>query len=570
MTALRNLALCVSFLLLLGAAAPMPAATELELLRARYAKDPRSLCAWTKPGACRIGTDPGDQILLRLGAASDPQLTAYAHKLASRLLRPLPVRGHYEILVLPCGLPSARTIGDTVVVCAELLTASQGSETEDPLRPANEDVVAFVLAHELSHLVLGHGEIDWGRGSLSSGLGLVELLGGFAVGSALDMADAVVLDEKTSSRNRTERAAKGTFKVSPATALLEAASRGNESAADRLATDMVVEAGYSARAATMGLEVLFGDLSDTSVRPRELLSASERVSARDRNVAVRAYIAAHHEAKRFKPVFNSWDLSDAAKLARQAQTTVNVVTDKGQNRFAYFYCGDGSGGWLLNQDQKVSYQRRNPCSSVIGDYYDEAMILRDVLARRPSAGAAALPPARALGTTGYAVSTVQRGRSCYIVVRRNGGLPVEEARDVAADILSDPAASARINEATSYLASEIQRFASCYNVEVLGYGRAGLVALQAARHIYFRGEIDLMVFAFETPLDLEAHKFGYLPFAVSIQRGSPYLDVQRMAVGMPRSPARLWIYPYSSALGMDGLLQDYMRQANVRPRVQPR
>lgn len=179
------------------------------------------------------------------GLVQDPALVAYSRRILDRLLASWPYqRPDVQILVVPS--PSFRS--DTTPEGAIII--STGLLHYFVTRPANDndDRFAFVLAHELSHVLMGQTTSRASVVTAASQLrGVVYMGASFALGAkAAEVA------------NITRNVVIGTylFGVAANHAMFPAWQRVQESEADLLAIDLMAAAGYNLQGATDVLTIL--------------------------------------------------------------------------------------------------------------------------------------------------------------------------------------------------------------------------------------------------------------------------------------------------------------------------
>ena len=136
----------------------------------------------------------------------------------------------------------------------------------------SEDQVAFVLAHELSHVILGHTSSDVVKKTQQQALALTEL--GLAVGAQVRAAQGKGtggMAHDARLKQQKQVLALNSLVLSPAW------TRGQEREADLLGTDMLVKAGYNPSA----VDEVLAKLAEVEADP-------ERVTADDMMQQIKA------------------------------------------------------------------------------------------------------------------------------------------------------------------------------------------------------------------------------------------------------------------------------------------
>lgn len=195
------------------------------------------------------------------GVVVAPQITAYPQQIVDRLLgqwngaHPSP-----QIYLVPVeDFTSDVSAGGAIFLNAGLI-----QYLHDHPEVQSEDALAFVLGHELSHILLGHTVANQNTQEIKNVTTNVmkwgSLLGGKFAGATTSGAQAAL-------------ASMGS-KIAMDTALLPSWTRQQEEAADTLAIDLMNKAGYSVDAAQSILKTLEAEEKRDDARR----SASEQTS----------------------------------------------------------------------------------------------------------------------------------------------------------------------------------------------------------------------------------------------------------------------------------------------------
>ena len=215
------------------------------------------------------GAVAGDREALRevlrdhpFGIADDPDWSAYADGIVRRLEAGWPgAKPVIHVHVMPCdSFQAEATPGGGLV-----LTTGTIAYLRNHPSVASEDHLAFILAHELSHVLLGH-PADRTRTQdavhrVSALVSVAAMLSGAkGAGNVINTQGYVVLASVLGSQ------------LGDAT-IFPSWSRGQEQQADTLAIDLMARAGYSLSAATDVADVL-----EAQEREQAARSAASRVS----------------------------------------------------------------------------------------------------------------------------------------------------------------------------------------------------------------------------------------------------------------------------------------------------
>jgi len=193
------------------------------------------------------------------GFVPSPVMQAYVNGVLAKLLRGLPLPPSFQPQVRVLAAPefSALCTPDgTIIVTIGLL------EQLD-----NEDELAFILGHEVSHAIYRHHEKDWFKKSQ-----YFAVVNGAAVQS---MADAVARSGVGSGSDvsRALDVASHFSKLS-ANVLAPQMSQNQEDAADALGFDLMIRAGYDGEAATAVMDKLAEQEAEAAAAARAAKDAS--------------------------------------------------------------------------------------------------------------------------------------------------------------------------------------------------------------------------------------------------------------------------------------------------------
>lgn len=176
--------------------------------------------------------------LQEVGTFSDPSTEAYLRDIVNRLLAGWKgPRPEIPILLVPnMSFASEVSAGGVMFIYAGTLDYMR--KTPDV---QTEDMIAFILAHELSHILLGHTrnrtDVQNTTQRVMGGVDIAaSLVSRFNIGGGGDIAKTVLLSDF------------GSNLISAQTAF-PAWSRKQEKAADLMAVDLMAQAGYSLDAA---------------------------------------------------------------------------------------------------------------------------------------------------------------------------------------------------------------------------------------------------------------------------------------------------------------------------------
>ncbi|WP_173577423.1 M48 family metalloprotease [Acetobacter fallax] len=166
------------------------------------------------------------------GVVIDPQLTAYPQQIVDALLAQWPgPRPNAQVYLVPV----EDFTSDVSAHGAIFLNAGLISYFHDHPEVQSEDTMAFILGHELSHILLGHTVANRQNKEIknvaSNAMKWGSLIGGKFAGATVSGAQAALSSMGT--------------KILVDTALFPSWTRGQEEEADTLAVDLMSKAGYS-------------------------------------------------------------------------------------------------------------------------------------------------------------------------------------------------------------------------------------------------------------------------------------------------------------------------------------
>ena len=193
------------------------------------------------------------------GFVPSPVLQVYANGVLAKLLRGLPLPASFQPQVRVLAAPefSALCTPDgTIVITVGLL------EQLD-----NEDELAFVLGHEVSHAIYRHHEKDWYKKSQ-----YFAVVNGAAVQDIADVAASTGLGNGNVARGID--VARHFAKLS-ANVLAPQMTQNQEDAADALGFDLMVRAGYDSEAALAVMDTLAEQEAEAAAAAREAKESSE-------------------------------------------------------------------------------------------------------------------------------------------------------------------------------------------------------------------------------------------------------------------------------------------------------
>jgi predicted Zn-dependent protease len=265
----------------------------------------------TKSGVFHTGTmSVGKQRDLTLQRASGlglvpaPQLQAYLQSVLQRVVAVSPVSG------IPANvhIRASEEFGALSTADANIFVNLGLVRSLD-----SEDQVAFVLAHELSHIILGHTSTEIVAKTQRQAAVLTEL--GLAVGTQVRAAQGkggmggMTGDSKLKEQN--QLLLLNTLVLSPAW------TRGQEREADLLGTDLLVRAGYSPSA----VDEVLAKLVEVEAKPDRvtLSTAVERMKTVDWVGADQ--VAAAPQGASAEQIGSSWLDSTIKKVGQVATDT---------------------------------------------------------------------------------------------------------------------------------------------------------------------------------------------------------------------------------------------------------
>ncbi|HXC56868.1 MAG TPA: M48 family metallopeptidase [Rhizomicrobium sp.] len=194
------------------------------------------------------------------GFVPSPVMQAYANGVLARLLRgiALPPSFQPQVRVLAAPEFSALCTPDgTIIVTIGLL------EQLD-----NEDELAFILGHEVSHALYRHHEKDWYKKSQ-----YFAVVNGAAVQNIADAVSRAGLGNGTDIARGLDVAAH--FSKLSANVLAPQMSQNQEDAADALGFDLMVRAGYDGEAATAVMDKLAEQEAEAAAAARAAKDATK-------------------------------------------------------------------------------------------------------------------------------------------------------------------------------------------------------------------------------------------------------------------------------------------------------
>ncbi|MGZ5938055.1 MAG: M48 family metallopeptidase, partial [Rhizomicrobium sp.] len=193
------------------------------------------------------------------GFVPSPVMQDYANGVLAKLLRGLPLPPSFQPQVRVLAAPefSALCTPDgTIIITIGLL------EQLD-----NEDELAFVLGHEVSHAIYRHHEKDWYKKSQ-----YFAVVNGAAVQGIADVAASTGLGGGNIARGLD--VASHLAKLS-ANVLAPQMTQNQEDAADALGFDLMVRAGYDSEAALAVMDKLAEQEAEAAAAAREARNASK-------------------------------------------------------------------------------------------------------------------------------------------------------------------------------------------------------------------------------------------------------------------------------------------------------
>ncbi len=193
------------------------------------------------------------------GFVPSPVMQAYANGVLAKLLRGLPLPPSFQPQVRVLAAPefSALCTPDgTIIITIGLL------EQLD-----NEDELAFVLGHEVSHAIYRHHEKDWYKKSQ-----YFAVVNGAAVQGIADVAASTGLGGGNIARGLDVASH---FAKLSANVLAPQMTQNQEDAADALGFDLMVRAGYDSEAALAVMDKLAEQEAEAAAAAREARNASK-------------------------------------------------------------------------------------------------------------------------------------------------------------------------------------------------------------------------------------------------------------------------------------------------------
>jgi len=187
-------------------------------------------------------------------------MQAYANGVLAKLLRGLPLPPSFQPQVRVLAAPefgALCTPDGTIIITIGLL------EQLD-----NEDELAFVLGHEVSHAIYRHHEKDWFKKSQ-----YYAVVNGAAVQNIADVAATTGLGNGNVARGLD--VARHFAKLS-ANVLAPQMSQNQEDAADALGFDLMVRAGYDSEAALAVMDKLAEQEAEAAEAARQAREASDQ------------------------------------------------------------------------------------------------------------------------------------------------------------------------------------------------------------------------------------------------------------------------------------------------------
>ncbi len=184
-------------------------------------------------------------LTLQTGIVEDPAFVDFCNQIVDRLLASWPyARPNVQVLLVP----STSFTSDTTPEGAIIVSTGLLHYLSTHPAPDNGDRLAFVLAHELSHVLMGQ---TTSRAALFKNA--AKLRGIVYAGAAITLgAKAAVIADATKSAV----VADYLFGVATTNGVFPAWQRDQESMADLLAIDLMAKAGYNLQGATDILTIL--------------------------------------------------------------------------------------------------------------------------------------------------------------------------------------------------------------------------------------------------------------------------------------------------------------------------
>ena len=195
------------------------------------------------------------------GFVPSPVLQAYAQSVLDRLLRGvvLPASFHPQVRILAAPEFAGECTPDgTLVITVGLIEQIE-----------NEDELAFVLGHEVSHAIYRHQVADWYKKSQ-----YYAVVNGAAVDVVAQSAAFAIGGETGANIGRGLNVAQHLAKLS-ANVLMPQMAKGQEDAADALGFDLMVKAGYDPDASLSVMDKLAEQEAEAEQAAKEARSAAK-------------------------------------------------------------------------------------------------------------------------------------------------------------------------------------------------------------------------------------------------------------------------------------------------------
>ena len=276
--------------------------------------------------AASIYGDGYQNAMARNGVLQLPALEAYLQQIVNRLLIPVgKIKFTPKVIVTPDGYQSTSALPDgTILVPLDLVHQAQ-----------SEDEIAWVLGHELSHLLLGHFTQESSKqymgGMMSKAANtrnIMENLSYISRGKNL-------LGDSTKKVDKIAKYSKKFYMISN-DYLLSAWSREQESEADLFAIDLLQKAGYDLQVNTV-LERL---LKTTKEEDQKFDQFSKELETAFKEQLVPEIIeselvkpeAEYYDTgeSKFEQMFNNFDTATiTTQLQSMSETTKNLITGNG-------------------------------------------------------------------------------------------------------------------------------------------------------------------------------------------------------------------------------------------------
>ncbi|MCB1829784.1 MAG: M48 family metalloprotease [Chromatiaceae bacterium] len=227
---------------------------------------------------------PSGQVLVATqfqGPIEQPQLERYLQGILDRLAIHAPITdAHYEAVIIgDGGYGNAQAMPDGVLAVPLGFLANVESEDE----------IAWLLGHELAHVLLEHHDVEWIRDFQSGLAGTARnaLHATQIAAQGLEQVSMVKARMPTKRMEKLYSTTKILFDVSTGGAL-PAWQRSQEDEADLLATDLIVRAGYTPDA---GLNVVrkIGLWAGEEVRREEQRLAAQAAAQEEMNELMKSF-----------------------------------------------------------------------------------------------------------------------------------------------------------------------------------------------------------------------------------------------------------------------------------------